>query len=353
MPTFPVDVLNQALVLLGEPQVTKSVYSVTAGTEASGIVTLTLGTHLFAVGNTFYVSGSSVSAWNGYQTVTAVTPTTISFANTTSGTISSATVTALFPLDGRKASTSFNAVWQQSILAYTLALAPWKDLIQRTVLSAPSLTVTAGTESSGTIALTVGTHNLEVGQTIYLTGTVTSGGTWDGTYLLTAVTPTTISFAAGLSGTWTSGGTVTWAPLMDWSYIFTLPPDCLRVLAINKFTVSNYYEYTFGGMWSLIGTTMPPFAVESGTLLLNESLCDLKYMSWDYQFFTPPQYPDLINLLALKTAAVLSFPITRDSNLLKLTEGNFQREFIRQKLINSQQGTPEQFQESEWITSRM
>ncbi len=353
MPTFPVDVLNKALVLLGEPQVTKSVYTVTAGSQSSGTVTLTIGTHLFSVGNSIYVSGSSVTAWNGYQTITAITSTTISFANSTSGTISSAAVTSLFPIDGRKASTSFNEVWEESILAYTLSLAPWNDQIVRTVLNAPSLTVTGGTASSGTVTLTVGANTLLVGQTIYVTGTVTSSGTWDGTYVLTAVTSTTISFAAGFTDTWTSGGTVSWAPLMDWSYTFLLPPDCLRVLAINKFTVSNYYEYTFGGMWSLIGDTMPPFAIENGNLLTNDSACDLKYMTWDYQFFTPPASLTLINLLALKTAAILAFPITRDSALLKLKEGDFSREFIRQKLINSQQGTPEQFQESSWITSRM
>lgn len=349
---FPIDVLNAGLLLLGEPTVNKPVYSITGSSQASGTVTLTIGTHAVTVGSAIYVAGAAQTAWNGFQTVTAITSTTVSFASATSGSGSGGTVTPLMSVYSDKASTAFNLLWQTQILSYTLSVFPWNYLKLRVALSAPSLTVTGGTANGSSVTLTVGANTLAVGQVIYLSGTVTSGGTWDGTYTLTGVTPTTLTFAAGFSDTWNSGGTVTWAPVMDWSYIYNLPPDCLRPLRVNMYSVSNYYQYIDTGVYYNTGETMPPFSIENGFLLMNQSSCDLLYLTWDYLYFNPPQAQDLLNLLAYKTATVLAMPITRDPNVEKTAAGAFMREFSRLKLINSQEGTPEIFQESRWITAR-
>lgn len=348
----PIDICNNALALLGESFVTDATFTVTAASGNGTTVTLTTGAHPFVVGNTIYVSGNSQSDVNGYAVLTAVTSTTVSFANTETSPGANGTVQAAFPYDNNKQANTFNKLWRRSILCYTLNLAPWNPLKVRTVLSQPELTVTGGTANGTTITLTVGAHTLLATQTIYLSGTVTSGGTWDGTYILTAVTATTITFSSSLTGTWTSGGTVTWSPLFDFSYIYTLPSNLLRPLKVNSVGVSNFYQYNMYGAWWQLGSAMPPFRIEGNYLLSSEQVVNLLYMSWDNTFFSAPDDDFLDSLITHRAAAVMALPLNRDPGVIKQAKADYESELFRCKFINSQSGTPEEFQESSLILNR-
>ncbi len=360
--TLPINIYNAAMALIGNPQTISSPSTtVSAGSITSGTCSLTVASSTgFSVGQTINLSGAVMSGtdvdWNGYHIITAIPDSThINFALTSADTyVSGGTVQWAFPYDNTKAANTFNVLWPQKILAYTLSLDPWNALKIRKALVQPSFTVTAGSNSSGTITLTIGPHQLQVGQTIYLNGTVASiDTTWDGTWILSAVTATTITFTStGFTGTYTSGGIVTYAPLMDYSYIYILPSDCIRAIRVNMVSVSTFYQYNLQGGFYQIGDTMPPFKIESGMLLSTENSVSLLYSSMDTTWFSPPQDNDLISLLTDKTAAVLARAITQDEQKVAGLVKDFTLSYIRLKLVNAQQGTPDTMQESSWITSR-
>jgi len=62
-------------------------YAVTAVSGAAGTATLTIGTHPFIVGNQVVVNGVTPVGYNGTYVITAIAATTISYANTTTGSI--------------------------------------------------------------------------------------------------------------------------------------------------------------------------------------------------------------------------------------------------------------------------
>jgi len=360
--TLPINIYNAAMALIGNPQtISPPSTAVSAGLITSGVLNLTVGSSAgFLVGQTINVSGIITTGagvtWNGYYTITLIPDAThISVSLTSTNAYSSGgTVQWAFPYDNTKAANTFNALWPQKILSYTLSLDPWNALKLRKTLVQPSFTVTAGSNSSGTITLTIGPHQLQTGQTIYLNGTVAVGDTtWDGTWILSAVTATTITFTGtGFTGTYSSGGVVTYAPLMDYSYIYTLPPDCIRVIRVNMISVSTFYQYNLQGGFYQIGDVMPPFKIESGMLLSPESAISLLYCSMDTIWYSPPQDTDLISLLTDQSAAVLARAITQDEQKVAGFVKDFTTSYIRLKLVNAQQGTPDTMQESSWITSR-
>jgi hypothetical protein len=355
----PLSIFNTAMPLIGENQASGvPVANITAATIASGSLKFTVdSSSSILVGQTVYVSGTltSLGTWDGYYIVTSVPDSThIWVAAPDAATYTSGgTITWAYPYDGNKNSTTFNALWPQKILGWTLGLAPWNALKVRVPLNLSSLTVTTGTANGTTVTLTVGNHKLVVGQTIYVSGTVVSSSqTWDGTYLITAVTATTISFANTITGTYVSGGVVTWAPVFEFSYVYDLPTDGIRYLKVNSVSISNYYQYTTHGNWYQYGQSMPPFRIEGSHLLTSEITCDLQYLQYDNVFYSPPQDNGLISLLIDKTAWTVSLGLNRDAQVINTLKADFTTAFIREKLINSQQGTPEELQESSWITTR-
>ena len=356
MSTTALDIFNSGLYLIGEPSVANATFSVTGASSASGTVTLTIGTHPFVVGNVILVEGNTTTQWNGFQVVTAVTSTTVSFANSTAASTGNGDVRAGMPYDGSKASQVFIANWKASILFSTLVSYPWARISKEAALSNPSLTPTASTADGTTITLTVGAHTLSAGQTVYLNGSVVSGGnatTWDGTYSLSAVTATTISFLSSLTGTPSTFGTVTWAPLMDFSFVYTLPADLVRAVKVNNIAYSNFYTYTMTGGYYPIGDTMPPFRIEGSTILSDQMIVYLKYVYWDNVAFMPPQEQNLIDLLAAKTATILAMPITRRPDVLKMAQEIWVQTYRHARMADTMQGSPEAYQEDRWITARI
>jgi|SRR5579859_3177288 len=349
MAVTPLNIADMAFSELGE-NVTVNVpsYSVSAGSVTGGAATLTIGAHTLLKGQTIYVSGISPTDWNGYFTITSVTGTTITFAAAyTDAYVSGGTVTWAFPYDGTPKASYFNALWYSAILLPVLIRHPWNGLKTRVALSQPTLTVTAGSYNSGnsTVTLTVGPHSLQIGQPIYVTGINPAG--WNTSTTITGVTSTTISYVLATSGSYVSGGTVTWGAVFDYSYVYTLPADIIRAIQVNSIFVSPYFTWS-AFIYVPTGNVMPPFKIENGTLLSNQSTVDLLYC----QIQNPPQEGGLVDLLVARAAAELAFPATHDNNIKKEKLDDYNRKLREMITANSQQGVLDPFQETSWITAR-
>jgi len=75
-----------------------SVTTVTASSPSANYVTLGFATQAitpFPIGSYIYVSGISVSGYNGYQTVTGATLSSVTYANTTTGAATGGTITTV------------------------------------------------------------------------------------------------------------------------------------------------------------------------------------------------------------------------------------------------------------------
>ncbi len=224
---------------------------------------------------------------------------------------------------------------------------PWNALKVRTALASPSLTVTAGSYNSGTttVTLTVGTHTLQVGQFIYVNSLNPTA--WNGTFAISAITSTSLSYVLSTTGSYVSGGVVTWAPVFGFRYIYTLPSDCLRSLYVNMIEVSIYYSWS-NFNYVQLGSVLPPFKIENGKLLSNEPTVDLLYL----QLQNPPTDPLLLEVLVARAAAELAFPISHDNNVKKEKLNDYMIKLREMLNVNSMQGTPDLFQETSWIQAR-
>lgn len=351
MAVTPLNIADMAFAQLGEnvttgvPSLTVTGASVSAGTAVLNVASTTGIT----VGNTIYLSGVSPTDWNGYWVVTAVVAnTSISVAVTFSDAwVSGGNVTWGYPYDGTDKANKFNTLWLNSILKPTLIRHPWNGLKTRVPLTAPSLTVTAGSYNAGTttVTLTVGPHTLQVGQGIYVTGI--NPVSWNASGVITAVTATTISYVLSVTGSYVSGGTVTWSALFDYSYVYTLPADLIRAVQVNSVFVSSFYTWsTF--VYIPTGNVMPPFKIENGQLLSNESAVDLLYC----QLQNPPQEPSLVDLLVARAASELAFPVTHDNAIKKTKFDDYTLKLREMIAANAQQGVPDQFQETSWVQAR-
>jgi hypothetical protein len=75
-----------------------AVTTVTAGSPSAGSVTLAFTTQAatpFPIGSYIYVSGISVSGYNGYQQVTGATASSVTYANATTGAATGGIVTTV------------------------------------------------------------------------------------------------------------------------------------------------------------------------------------------------------------------------------------------------------------------
>lgn len=247
---------------------------------------------------------------------------------------------------------TFRALWQNGILVPVLRDYGWNCCKKRAALSQPSLNVTAGSYNAPTttVTLTIGAHTLQVGQKVYVNGILPAD--WNGTFTISAVTGTTISFVQSVVDAYSSGGVVTWSALMDWGYVYSLPTDYVRVMRLQMIGVNNYYDYSSAIFKS--GQTTPEFSVENGFLLTNYQVAQLLYVARDISVPPlPPNFDYMIDLLGSKGAAVMIEPLTA-ANEAKVQRFDkiYERTLMRAKIRDSQESTPPQWQEDNWITSR-
>lgn len=245
---------------------------------------------------------------------------------------------------------TFRQLWQNSILVPVLRAFGWNCCLKRAALTPPSLNVSAGSAVGGTVTLTIGTHTLQIGQTVYVNGATPAD--WNGTFVLTGVTGTTISYAATPSDSYSSGGVVSWAALMDWAYVYQLPADYVRIIRLQMIGVANYFDYST--VYFKQGEQTPDFKVENGLLLTNQVVAQVLYVARDMS--TPPNPPNfdyMIDILADRAAFVLAIPLTgANANLVDRMEKRWERTLMLGKIRDSQEGTPTKFQEDDWIRGR-
>ena len=214
--------------------------SVTGASGSGTTATITFATQTYApfiLGQTITVSGISPSGYNATANVTAVTTTSVSYENTTTGTyVSGGTVSAAVGNLPAAATVTANAttsnIWRAryntlsgSVVTFTtVANAPYIGAISFVVANAAhvltnnaNLTVQGGlyfatTGASGTGATATITFAIQsvapyvVGQSITVSGVTPSG--YNGVYTVTACTTSSVSFASSVTGSQTVAGTV-------------------------------------------------------------------------------------------------------------------------------------------------
>jgi hypothetical protein len=144
-------------------------YTVTNKVLTTNVATLTVGTHVLSVGDVVTVSGVD-SVFDGQQTVTAVAATTFSYAKT------NANVT--------------------TVAATGVVTVPQSNTVTNKVLT------------SNVATLTIGKHNIAVSDIVTVADV---DAVFNGTYTVTAIAATTISYAKTNAnvGTVAATGTVT------------------------------------------------------------------------------------------------------------------------------------------------
>jgi len=116
-------------------------------------------------------------------------------------------------------------------------------------------------------------------------------------------------------------------PAFEYTYVYTLPDDCMRVLETEDQT-----EYQ----------------IENGKLLSDEATVNIRYISYETD---PEKYThNFIATFALRLACEMCYPLTGNSNTKLLKD--FDDKFKRAKSIDGQEGTPRSTERSSWIHSR-
>lgn len=298
--------------------------------------------------------------WNALTTRAVLTQPTVPI---TAGAFNSATNTVTLTL--QTSATISAASWASNSATLTIGAHSLQVGMQITVASVSptgyngNFTITAVTAttilvslatnpgayvSGGTITWVMPT--LGVGQTITITGI--NPADWNGTFPVTAATANSVSYVVPVVDAYVSGGYALWQPPFQYSNYFYLPADCVRVLRVNGYKVNTYYGFSWPNYTQNSKEVIPPFKIEGNFLLTNESSVSLKYI----QFQNPPQDPIIVDLLIKTAASELAYPMARSESLKASKDRERQAAYMRAKNINTNQGTPDETQEDDWISAR-
>jgi hypothetical protein len=119
-------------------------------------------------------------------------------------------------------------------------------------------------------------------------------------------------------------------PPFEFSYQYSLPSDCLRVLSMVD-SAENY-------------------KLENNKILTNEAIVDILYIG-DVE--DPTQFDSLFNtLLVLRIAMELSYNITGATFVYSAIQSEFNQVRREAKLYDAQEGTPLDFGDGDWLGSR-
>lgn len=124
--------------------------------------------------------------------------------------------------------------------------------------------------------------------------------------------------------------TATTTPTFGYSYAFTLPADCLRVLMIED-------DQTI------------PFKVESGVLLTDESTCKISYI----KRITPDDADSLLlEAISARLAATIAFPLTNSTSASEAAWKLYEKKLDEAQSVDAFEGTAPQMASDDWINSR-
>lgn len=147
------------------------------------------------------------------------------------------------------------------------------------------------------------------------------------------------------------------APAFDFSHQFTLPSDCLRVIATDKEldTVYNsdpmFNGYKTVGFQSAYTTGRDRYKIEGRNLLYDDDTCNILYLvdEEDTTVFSPLFVEGFAIFLASRLAYKITGSRTMEQNLLQEFDNFFNR---IARSVDAQQGTVERNDTSRLLSVR-
>jgi len=119
-------------------------------------------------------------------------------------------------------------------------------------------------------------------------------------------------------------------PAYEYTYVYELPEDCLRVLETEDDT-----EYQ----------------VENNKLLSDEATLNIRYIAFETD---PEKYThNFVSVFALRLAIEMAYPLTGNPALKTALEKDYKVKFERAKSIDGQEGTPRRIEGSTWQEERV
>ena len=122
------------------------------------------------------------------------------------------------------------------------------------------------------------------------------------------------------------------APAFDYSYQFTLPPDCAKVLQVGEYTTEVDYR------------------IERGKILSNDVAIYLKYISFEVSEGSFD--PLLVEALKYAMASQMAYAITQNASLAELMEGKYQIVLREARSVDGQDDPPETMGDNALYASR-
>lgn len=187
---------------------------------------------------------------------------------------------------------------------------------------------------SGLVRVTFTSHGLTTGMEVRFKEV--EGVPLDAeTYNITVINANTFDLAGSVfSGAHVSGtGSFLRVPLFHWDYLYSLPSDVLRIVALN-----GYSENEPRAKWE----------VKGGILMTNEETADIEYVS---NSVSPTVFDSIfVEALSLKLAAKLAKPLTGSSKIAEDALVEYQRVVAPlAKSIDSSEGNA--LAKPSWVTS--
>lgn len=164
----------------------------------------------------------------------------------------------------------------------------WNFALKRAGLSRATKSVTSITRSSSTATVTVTTHGYANGDFVKIIGADQTE--YNGTFQISNVAADTFDYTVTGSPATPATGTITCelAPAFEFTYLFALPADCLRVVKIND-TV---------GKWK----------IEGRNLLADNATMKLLYVRQETD--TTKYDASFVEAMAARMAAEMVLPLT-------------------------------------------
>lgn len=213
---------------------------------------------------------------------------------------------------------------------------PWNFAIKRTKLitSAETAKTITGATAANPVVLTVASHGYSDGDRVRVEDVAGMTELNDREFSIDVLTSNTFSLLDenGTAHTaYTSAGTATKIPAFGFSYWFTLPTDCLRVLRV----ADDLYDYK----------------IENGRLLYDSDTAELHYVS---KVTDPTVFDALfVECLSIALAIRISVKLSDNANLKESLKADLQMMMADARTTDAQDGgTPDGLYADAWTVSR-
>lgn len=134
------------------------------------------------------------------------------------------------------------------------------------------------------------------------------------------------------------------SPTFGYTYQYTLPTDCLRVLEFSNGTLM----YPQDNMTSNSGG--PVYVIEGRELLSDEGTVLIKYIA---RIEDPNQYDTLlIDTLAARLAMEICYAITGSNAMISTTKALYDEKIKEARFVDATEGAAAKFEASDLIESR-